>query len=184
PDAGLRDLICDEAFGPVASIARSRGTALVAAAGNAARSADLAVPAACPGFLSVAASSATGHRAWYSNFGSSVDVAAPGGDSLIERDATDTVLSTIVRSVEAPNGDHGYAGYEGTSMAAPAVAGGMALMASLGLSTPASLEAAVRAAVAPFPARDVSFVGKEITVPGAGPYVTGDLNCTTATCGR
>lgn len=184
PDAALRDLICDEMFSPVASIARSNGTALVAAAGNAARSADLALPAACPGFLSVGASSATGHRAWYSNFGSSVDVSAPGGDQLIEGDMSDTVYSTVVRSTQAPNGVYDIAGYEGTSMAAPAVAGGMALLASMGLSTPASLEAAAKSAVSPFPAHDPAYSGRTVQIPGVGPYVTGDLNCTTATCGR
>lgn len=183
PNADLRDLICDEAFGPVASIARSQGTALVAAAGNAARSADLALPAACPGFLSVGAASATGHRAWYSNFGSSVDVSAPGGDQLIEGDMSDTVYSTVVRSTQAPNGVYDIAGYEGTSMAAPAVAGGMALLASMGHNTPDSLDRAVGAAVSPFPARSERYVRRTVTLPSGKKLVTGDLNCTPARCG-
>lgn len=178
-----RDAICD-LFGQVASIARSRGTALVAAAGNAARNANLAVPAACPGYISVGASSATGHRAWYSNYGSSVDVVAPGGDSLVESDRSDTVWSSILAAEKSPNGVYTTAGYEGTSMAAPAVAGGMALLASMGYKDVASLERAVRAAVSPFPTRTKRYIRRTITLPSGRTIVTGDLNCTNATCGR
>lgn len=183
PDTEVRDQVCPF-FASISNEAIARGTTLVAAAGNAARSADLSIPAACPGFVSVGASSATGHRAWYSNFGSTVDVTAAGGDALIEPDATDTVLSTIVDAPKGPTTAYTIAGYEGTSMATPAVAGGLALLAGLGLTSPASLEAAAKAAVSPFPAASSAYNGRTITIPGQGPYVTGNLNCTTATCGR
>lgn len=171
-------------YSQVSSIARGRGTTLVAAAGNADASADLAVPAACPGFVSVGASSATGHRAWYSNAGRSVDLTAPGGDSLVESDRSDTIWSTILDAPQRPNSAYTIAGYEGTSMATPAVAGGMALLASLGLTSPTALEAAAKSAVAPFPAASSAYDRRTINIPGVGSYVTRNLNCTTSTCGR
>lgn len=181
--ASDRDQLC-EFFAEISGIARGRGTTLVAAAGNAARSADLAIPAACPGFVSVGASSATGHRAWYSNYGTSVDVTAAGGDSLVEPDASDTVWSTILAAPKQPNGAYTIAGYEGTSMATPAVAGGLALMASLGLTSPTSLEAAARSAVAPFPGYNAAYNGRTIRLPNGSTRASGNLNCTTSTCGR
>ena len=57
-----------------------------------------------------------------SNFGSSVDVSAPGGQSFADANGDgigDGVLSTVGLSLDAS----GYAQFNGTSMAAPHVAG-------------------------------------------------------------
>src|SRR5690606_18049196 len=88
-------------------------------------------PANAPGALTVAALSNTGgsrtapKKASYSNYGSTVDIAAPGGEQAEDADNDgnpDGVLSTVGDSVVF---------YQGTSMAAPHVAGLAMLMKSL-----------------------------------------------------
>src|SRR6185295_4575815 len=64
-----------------AILARGVTRAIVVAAGNENTNASNAVPASCPGVIAVAATSVTGQKASYSNFGSTVAIAAPGGDS-------------------------------------------------------------------------------------------------------
>ena len=107
--------------------ARARGTVVVAAAGNDQTNATRALPANCPGVVTVAALARDGSMAWYSNFGQYVTLSAPGG-SLRER-GSDDILSTLdlgKRGREAPA--FGY--YAGTSMAAPQVSALVALMRS------------------------------------------------------
>jgi serine protease len=106
----------DEAIG--------RGALIVVAAGNSGADAADFSPASCKGVLTVAATDALGEQAFYSNYGPRIDLAAPGGDTRVDRNgdgAPDGVLSTI---------KGGYAYYMGTSMAAPHVAGVAALLLS------------------------------------------------------
>ena len=101
--------------------ARSRGAVVVVAAGNANTDVSNVSPANCSGVIAVAATGKTGARASYSNYGTLIDVAAPGGDGSY------SVISTLNTGTSVPGSDN-YAGYQGTSMATPHVAGVAALM--------------------------------------------------------
>jgi serine protease len=130
------------------SQARAAGTVVVTAAGNSTVDASRFTPANCNDTVTVAATGRVGGLAGYSNFGSSIDIAAPGGD--MPRDSG--ILSTVATGATTLTG-YGYANYQGTSMAAPHVAGVAALVASLHPTWgPNEIEAAIYAGARPFPA--------------------------------
>jgi len=133
------------------SQARAAGTVVVTAAGNSFRDAANFTPANCNDTVTVASTGRVGGLANYSNFGSSIDIAAPGGD--MSRDSG--ILSTIATGASTLTG-YGYTNYQGTSMAAPHVAGVAALVASQHPTWgPAAIETAIYAGVRPFPADTV-----------------------------
>ncbi len=112
--------------------AKAAGVVLVAAAGNESSSAP-SYPAAYSSVISVVAVDATKQLAPYSNFGPTVDIAAPGGN--LNADVTgdgyaDGVLSTLWDDSTFPMTPI-YAFYQGTSMASPHVAGVAALLLSV-----------------------------------------------------
>lgn len=166
----LRELYCD-AYGSVAGDAQDRGALVVAAAGNEWGDADLAVPASCPGYLSVAGTNRAGQAAWYTNTGAEVDIAAYGGDQQYESTG---VLSTVDAGTTKPSRST-YAAYQGTSMAAPAVSGAAALLLSAGVD-PVDLEEVLLASTQAFGPSSPQTVpmpdGTEIL-----------RNCTVGTCG-
>ncbi|HYE39514.1 MAG TPA: S8 family peptidase, partial [Ramlibacter sp.] len=126
--------------------ARSRGSVVVVAAGNANINASNTNPANCAGVVTVAATQRNGGRAPYSNYGAVVDLAAPGGGT------GGAVLSTLNTGTRAPLADS-YAWYQGTSMATPHVAGVAALMISRNANlTPDEVEAKLKSTARAFPA--------------------------------
>ncbi|MEK9766935.1 MAG: S8 family peptidase, partial [Thalassolituus sp.] len=109
--------------------ARNAGVIVVAAAGNASTDRPF-YPASYDGVISVSATAPDDTLAYYSNFGSKIDVAAPGGDlryDLNQDGQADGVLSTSVNDTTGVR-ISSYNLQEGTSMATPHVTGVIALM--------------------------------------------------------
>ncbi len=111
------------------------GVIVVVAAGNDGQDAATTFPANCPGVVTVGATGPRNERAPYSNFGSVVDVMATGGDVSQSFTVGGQVYPAGVLSTVAQDNGNGtlsaaFAFYQGTSMAAPHIAGIVALMLS------------------------------------------------------
>ena len=100
------------------------GGIVLFAAGNDASS-EVCYPAADANAISVGATAFTGAPAYYTNYGTWVQISAPGGDQMLSN-AYGGVYSTSV----AADGSSGYEGSQGTSMACPHVSGACALAIS------------------------------------------------------
>jgi serine protease len=137
---------CDTTTQNAINSARSRGAVVVVAAGNSNTDATTSSPANCAGVIAVAATGRNGGKASYSNTGSNVTVAAPGGDNGAG------ILSTLNAGTTTPGADS-YAYYMGTSMATPHVAGVVALMLSADPNlTPDDVAAKLKSTARAFPA--------------------------------
>jgi serine protease len=119
----------------------AQGVSVVVAAGNSNKDTKTFTPASCNNTITVAALNRSNAKAYYSNYGPDVDIAAPGGDTQTDTNGNgikdDGVLSTLLNS----NGSsYTYTYYQGTSMATPHVAGLVSLMLARNPSlTPAQI---------------------------------------------
>ncbi|KTD74221.1 S8 family serine peptidase [Legionella tucsonensis] len=120
-DKGPKEEIdyCDQALQEAVFFARKKGAVLVVAAGNDNVWEHFNAPAICNGTIKVASTGPEGFRSYFSNYGPSITLAAPGGD---KRYGT---WGGILSTVNPGGGYHGsgFDFYQGTSMATPHVAG-------------------------------------------------------------
>ncbi len=149
--------------GPIASIAErealryavSRGVFVTVSAGNEYENGNtIRYPAAfareIDGVVAVGAVSRDLRRAFYSNTGPYVEISAPGGNQRLDGNAGGIYQQTLNRAffdprVFSPRFDIFLEdSYQGTSMAAPHVAGLAALVYSQGITSPAAIEAAIK----------------------------------------
>ncbi|WP_341236349.1 S8 family peptidase [uncultured Limnobacter sp.] len=154
--------------GAAIAAARQAGSLVVVAAGNDGSTVDS--PANCPGAFGVAAIDQEGLKANYSNFGSSIQLSAPGGDGAFPIwSASNTGFAGPLTNT--------YNTKIGTSFSSPLVAGAASLYWSLNPSASvATVENLLKTTARPF----LSL--------GGSPTCTGDTlgvecNCTRALCG-
>lgn len=98
---------CSRYMQEAIDFAKSKGAVVVVATGNSNADASLYTPSNCRGVLRVGAVNQSRARSTYSNYGSIVDIAAPG----------DSILSTVNSGQTSPSSES-FASMNGTSMAA------------------------------------------------------------------
>ncbi|MER6349636.1 S8 family serine peptidase [Streptomyces sp. NPDC001532] len=136
------DGACTSATQNAINAAVNRGTTVVVAAGNDNENVSGHSPGNCNNVISVAATSRTGAKASYSNYGTLVDISAPGGQT--STGTANGIYSTLNSGTKTPSTES-YAYYQGTSMATPHIAGLAALMESANPAlTPAQIESAIK----------------------------------------
>ncbi|MEO1642199.1 MAG: S8 family peptidase [Pseudomonadota bacterium] len=168
----------------------SEGVTVVAAAGNNRIPTQFFAPASCQNVVTVASGDARGYLAPYSNYGSAVDLIAPGGD--LSRDDNgdgnpDGVLSTKVSENcfdpldGSPVATCYYSYEEGTSMAAPHVSAALALIKAKRPDL-TRLELFDKLMAGVTPATEAQCSGPCINYPGAEPSAD-DPNICLRPCG-
>ena len=116
--------------------AHRKGVVIVCAAGNS-NSENVGYPARYPQCIAVSATRFDDQLTFYSNRGKRIDIAAPGGDMNVDQNGDgykDGVLQNTIALMDPTN--ETYALYQGTSMAAPHVAGAAALLVANGITRP------------------------------------------------
>ena len=137
--------VCSQGQQDAINAAVTKGVTVVVAAGNENKDASLVSPANCNNVITIAALNVDGSRASFSNFGSNVDIAAPGVNMF---------------STYGPN-TNSYAYVGGTSFSAPLVSGVVSLMLANNLNftngniplpeVPSVIESSLKSSIRAFP---------------------------------
>ena len=140
---------CSRSMQNAINAANARSAVVVVAAGNENSNSLDFEPAGCSGVIAVASVSKSGNRAPYSNFGSNVTLSAPGGDFR-----TDSGILSLGDSGESfYQNSNSTAAKQGTSMAAPHVAGVASLILSANPNlSPDQVKSILISSARPFPA--------------------------------
>ena len=144
---------CGSAMQSAINGAVGRGTTVVIAAGNSNANVSGFSPANCSNIIAVASNTSTGARSSFSNYGAGITISAPGSG----------IVSTLNSGQTTP-GSESYASYDGTSMAAPHVAGVVALIQSVSspAKTPAEIKALLTSTARAFPSTPSQPIGAGI----------------------
>ncbi|MDR6991314.1 S8 family peptidase [Luteimonas sp. 3794] len=144
---------CGSAMQSAINGAVNRGTTLVIAAGNSNANVSGFSPANCSNVISVASNTSSGARSSFSNYGAGITISAPGSG----------IVSTLNSGQTTP-GSESYASYDGTSMAAPHVAGVVALIQSVSnpAKTPAQIKTLLTSTARAFPSTPSQPIGAGI----------------------
>jgi hypothetical protein len=141
---------CDTPTQNIIDAVVATGSVVVVAAGNSGQDAVNYSPASCNNIITVGATNRAGDRSYYSNFGVTLEISAPGGAQSFVNDPNG-VLSTLNTGTQGPVADT-YTYYQGTSMAAPHVSGIVSLMLAVNPAlTPAQVLQIIQNTAKPFP---------------------------------
>lgn len=135
--------------------AHDKGVTVIAAAGNDGSSGS-SYPARYEHVVGVSALGPTGEKAPYSNYGIGVDIAAPGGAKTQEHPEWGILQQTLNRRNPS---ESIFEYYQGTSMAAPHVAGVAALVQSQGVTDPDQVERILKLSSASVPNDKQNYFG-------------------------
>lgn len=125
--------------------AYNHGVTVVAAAGNEYEDGNpTSYPAAYDAYcIAVAGTTYNEQHAFYSNTGSYVDIAAPGGDLNADLNGDGYTDGILQQTFSGNTSAFGFYFYQGTSMATPHVAGVAALLVSSGTVSPDAIREAI-----------------------------------------
>lgn len=135
----------------------ARGTTVVVAAGNNGADAANYTPASCKGVITVGATGVSGEQSYFSNYGATVTVSAPGGDATAGNSPNNMWIWSLGDSgTTTAKNDNVLMGMIGTSQASPHVAAVVALMQAAAVSagksplTPDQIKQILRSTAKPF----------------------------------
>lgn len=131
--------------------AHDKGVIVVCAAGNGGQR-KVEYPAAYPGAFAVSSVGPTRNLAFYSSYGPEVAIAAPGGDQSGGK-RENGVLQNVIHPEDFTIRNE-YHFFQGTSMAAPHVAGAAALLYAKGINNVTAVEQILKDTATPAPNQD------------------------------
>lgn len=179
---------CSRTYQDAINAAVARGVTVVVAAGNTAGHA-VGAPGNCSNVITVAAVRHVGTKVGYSDVGTQVTLAAPGGN-CVQPDGSGLCDYPIMTTLNAGTTSPGASIYSngttdpsvGTSFSAPQVSGVAALMLALQPSlTPSTVKTYLQRGVRPFPTTGGSTGIAQCRAPNGVDQL--ECYCTTSTCG-